>query len=251
MISPTTSASSSTSGAASAASAAPRGTMGRDEFLHLLVAQLKNQDPLSPLQPHEFAAQLAQFSSVEQLAQLNDGMAAQSSAVQMATLLGEASFASSLIGRRVLAEGDRVAVTAAGPNTMRADIGAGGGAGTMIVRDDAGREIARKDLGSLPPGRQTLALPDGLAAGNYHVTIEVKNASGAKVPVVTYTSGVVEGVHFTGGRVVLKVGGIEVYLDGVTEIEPASTTSVSTTAARAVTIPLPAAFVSNREGLRP
>lgn len=46
--------------------------MGRDAFLQLLVAQLSNQDPMSPQDGHEFAAQLAQFSSVEQLTQISD-----------------------------------------------------------------------------------------------------------------------------------------------------------------------------------
>jgi flagellar basal-body rod modification protein FlgD len=46
--------------------------MGKEAFLKLLVAQLKNQDPLAPSDGKEMAAQLAQFSSVEQLVSVND-----------------------------------------------------------------------------------------------------------------------------------------------------------------------------------
>jgi len=49
-------------------------SMGKEDFLTLLVAQLQNQDPLSPDDPTEFTAQLAQFSSLEQLFTLNESM---------------------------------------------------------------------------------------------------------------------------------------------------------------------------------
>jgi flagellar hook assembly protein FlgD len=49
--------------------------LGKDEFLKLLVAQMKNQDPLNPMDGQQMAAQLAQFSSVEQLVTANDTLA--------------------------------------------------------------------------------------------------------------------------------------------------------------------------------
>ena len=52
--------------------------MGRDEFFKMLIAQLKNQDPLNPQQGTEFAAQLAQFASLEQLTSLNSALTSQS-----------------------------------------------------------------------------------------------------------------------------------------------------------------------------
>jgi flagellar hook assembly protein FlgD len=58
----------------------PKGALGKDQFLQMLVAQMKNQDPLSPMDGQQMAAQLAQFSSVEQLVTLNETMSAQAGA---------------------------------------------------------------------------------------------------------------------------------------------------------------------------
>ena len=69
------------------------GAQTKDMFLKLLVAQMKNQDPSNPAQPEQMAAQLAQFSSPEQLVSIKEAITAQSgdSAAIQATLLGAAA----------------------------------------------------------------------------------------------------------------------------------------------------------------
>ncbi len=74
--------------------------MGKDQFLELLVAQLQNQDPLNPLDPTEFTAQLAQFSSLEQLFSANESLSQMARAAGDNQELGRLS-AVGLIGRRV------------------------------------------------------------------------------------------------------------------------------------------------------
>ena len=51
-----------------------KNAIGRDGFMKLLLAQLRNHDPNNPLKSHEFAAQLAQFTSVEQFFQINENL---------------------------------------------------------------------------------------------------------------------------------------------------------------------------------
>ncbi|MCL2669799.1 MAG: hypothetical protein FWE89_03850 [Syntrophaceae bacterium] len=75
-------------------------TLGKDEFLKLLVAQLKNQDPLNPTDSTTFTSQLAEFSSLEQLTNLNTELKNQS--LNQMTL-GYAQSAS-MIGKEVLVE---------------------------------------------------------------------------------------------------------------------------------------------------
>jgi flagellar basal-body rod modification protein FlgD len=55
-------------------STATSGQVTKDEFLQLLVAQLKNQDPMEPVKNENFLAQLATFSSLEQLVAIKDGV---------------------------------------------------------------------------------------------------------------------------------------------------------------------------------
>jgi flagellar basal-body rod modification protein FlgD len=83
-----------------------------DEFLNLFVSQLKYQDPLSPMQGEEFLAQTAQFSSVEQLVNINKAMSSLSSELGLFSRANAAS----LLGRRVDAltddgEGEKVPVS--------------------------------------------------------------------------------------------------------------------------------------------
>ncbi|TYP77651.1 flagellar hook assembly protein FlgD [Paenibacillus methanolicus] len=67
-------------------------TLGKDEFLKILVTQLKNQDPMQPMQDTDFIAQMAQFSSVEQLMNMSENMG------KLSQNLG---LASSMIGKNV------------------------------------------------------------------------------------------------------------------------------------------------------
>ena len=66
--------------------------MGKDDFMQLLIAQLKNQDPMKPMEDKEFITQLAQFSSLEAVEKMNsqlEELLGSQSLVQAATLIGK------------------------------------------------------------------------------------------------------------------------------------------------------------------
>jgi flagellar basal-body rod modification protein FlgD len=82
---------------ADSASAATEETLGKDAFLRLLITQIRYQDPLSPLDDREFIAQLAQFSSLEQMQEMNAGLGT----VQQMSATTQAL---SLVGRQITAQ---------------------------------------------------------------------------------------------------------------------------------------------------
>ena len=69
--------------ASTSTSSATNGVLGQDDFLKLLVSQLQNQDPMNPMDGTQFASQLAQFTSVEQLANINTSLQSSISANQL------------------------------------------------------------------------------------------------------------------------------------------------------------------------
>ena len=100
-------ASTSSSTASSTSSSSGTSKLGMDAFLQLLVTQLQYQDPLSPMDDKEFVAELAQFSSLEQLTEINTGIEKLSTIGQEQQLLGAVNF----IGKTIEANGTAVSLS--------------------------------------------------------------------------------------------------------------------------------------------
>ncbi len=220
MISPTTTPQ-LFGGTTGTASTGPKHDLDKDAFLRLLVAQLKHQDPTSPLQPYELAAQLAQFSTVEQLSNLNAAMLSQTDATNAAGLVGQTSLSASLLGRQIVAVGNQVSVPASGSASVHVDVGGSGGTAMLRLLDSTGATVATRSLGRLGAGEQDVALPSDLPQGDWHYALDVTGADGASVPVTTFTSGVVTGVEFKNDQISLFIGNLELSLADLQRIAAA------------------------------
>ena len=98
------------------------GEIDREDFLSLLVAQLQNQDPLNPLESAEFSSQLAQFSSLEQLMQINDGI----ESLNGSSGAGSDLDALGLLGHEVRAASGEIEVTDGAHSELTFELGAAG-----------------------------------------------------------------------------------------------------------------------------
>lgn len=202
--------------------------LGKDQFVQLLMAQLQNQDPTSPVDSEAFVAQLAQFSSLEQLqgvsARLDSLVLAQASSNQLQT--------ASLVGKDVLFSTDAVELPATGGTTVSGELSGPAESVTVTITDADGKTVRTLTVGRTPEGPVDIAW-DGrdeagvpLPAGAYTVKLAAADAEGKAVDVEPRGRGRVEGVSFANGYPELIVDGRKVKLSDVLEIvEPSSAAS--------------------------
>lgn len=211
-------------GGALTSAIAPGGKMGKDEFLKMLVAQLQNQDPMNPMEGQDLAVQLAQFSSVEQLIQLNTNYAAQAASAEALAQSISNNGALSAIGRHVLAAGDQVEIPAggsAGDVGVTFSVGDAGGRATLTVYDAEGNEVGTRALGYVSGGKQTATLGSAAAdlePGAYHYAVSVVDTKGNDVPVQTFITGTVDGVRYTSDGAVLTSGELTMGVGSVVQV---------------------------------
>lgn len=130
-------------GAGKAAAAAdPTRGFGQDQFLTLMLAQLKNQDPLKPLEPSEFLGQLAQFSTVTGIQGMQKTLGGLAESNRAAQVLEGAS----LVGRSVLTAGNTARLSAGVPLTGAVEVPPGAGSVEVMVRDASGALVRRIPL---------------------------------------------------------------------------------------------------------
>ncbi len=205
--------SSASPGAAAGAAASAAGSMslGGTDFLTLMLAQLKNQDPTSPVDSNQFLSQLASLSEVQGITALNTSFTGLSSSL----VSNQALQASSLLGHQALVGSSQASLAVAGaavtgavsvPQTS-ADV-------VLNISNGAGVLVKRIDLGAQPAGLADFSwdgtLGDGsqAPAGQYTLSAQVAGVSSGTA-VGTYVNGVVQSVTMgsAAGGMTLDVAG--------------------------------------------
>lgn len=197
--------------------------LGQQEFLQLLVAQLQNQDPVNPMDGAEFAAQLADFNSVEQLISVNEGLSqlAISQDLMGASLTN--SMAASLTGKEVRALSNQIALSSEGNASVNYKLNDSASQVEIVIRTESGAEIRRETLSGISSGDNSWTW-DGLdtngermGEGKYTVEVMAKNGDN-NVGALTFLEGFASKVRYTTQGVYLSVNGIDIPIGDVEEV---------------------------------
>jgi len=196
----------------------PHNQMGKDEFLKLLSFQLQHQDPMNPMDQSKMTGELAQFSQLEQLSNLNKKFDNANKTQGMQ----DKFYAASFIGKRVVTTGSTINLKNSG-DTGEVLFKLDGDASKVMIRilDEKNNVMGEiwKD-GMSAGSHQTLwdgVALDGSPAvkGSYRSQVKAWDASGNEVGTRTEATGLVQSVTFDEGEPVLTVDGQKVFLRDV------------------------------------
>ncbi len=152
-----------------------RGDLGQGDFLTLMIAQFRNQDPFEPMDNGEFLGQLAQFGTVDGIERLNSAF----SDLSETLYTDQALQAANLVGHTVLAVNDRGYLPEEGNMRAAVELSSSAANVQIDIMDSSGQLIRRMDLGQQPAGLvdfQWDGMTDGqkrVSEGSYSISARV------------------------------------------------------------------------------
>lgn len=179
----------------------------RSNFMTMLVTQLKNQDPLNPLDNSEMTSQLAQINTLSGIEALNTTLQSITGQIDASQTLQAAA----LIGHSVLVPGDRVLVGSGQATPFGIELASAADQVKVSITDSAGKLVRQFDLGAQAAGVQSFSwdgtLDDGTAAPDGAYTVAVAaSTSGTAQDVTVLTYGQVGGIASGSGAPLLDLG---------------------------------------------
>lgn len=198
--------------------------VGQDTFLRLLTTQMQNQDPLNPTSNEEFLAQLAQFSSLQELIEMKgslDNIYMGIASVNNATM-------SNLLGNEVVALTDKIALPEAGGTEIHWHSEGGAEKTKVNVYDESGSLVWSADVGPTSAGDNQLmwdgqtASGGAAAPGQYRVEIVSTAPDGSTVTTEPRLVGTIDEMAFDSGTPQPSVGGVEFAISDILRVTTAT-----------------------------
>ena len=197
-------------------------TANFETFMTLLTAQLKNQDPLSPMDSTEFTNQLVQYSEVEQSMKTNSLLEGLNKLVTASS----GSYAVSYLGKTAITT-DPTAALSNGSANWNYNIPSGASSVSLKIYDENDNLVQTVD-GTKTAGTHELNW-DGtksngvkLTSGNFKLEVEAKNSSGTDLDAKVTRSGTISAVDMSGSEPKVLIGGTYVSLSAITYLAQSS-----------------------------
>jgi flagellar basal-body rod modification protein FlgD len=199
-------------------------TLGKDDFLQLLVTKLQYQDPLKPMEDENFIAQLAQFSTLEQMSNISEGIKTsnQWDFLQMQSLNNV--MASGLIGREVTADFSGVYLDTTNQPQISYTLDRSASEISFEVRDEQGNLVATFDEENVEAGAGSIRwdgkdnLGNRMAEGYYSITAVGTTADGSTFTPTLEITGVVSTIKYRDGAAYVLINGTEVALGDIRSV---------------------------------
>src|SRR5277367_3975845 len=199
-------------GSSTANSASSLGTLGGTDFITLLLAQLQNQDPTSPVDSNTFLTQLSQLSEVQGITSLNTSFSALSSSLTS----NQALQASSLLGHQALVNSSTATIAAGATVTGAVNVPQSTSQVTLSISDSSGALVSQINLGAQSAGlanfswNGTTGNGSQAPAGTYTLTAQYAGATSGGTAATTLVNGTVESVSMGAGStgLTLNVAGV-------------------------------------------
>ena len=198
--------------------------LGKDDFLNLLVTQLRYQDPLEPMQDSDLVAQLAQFSSLEKLSNINTSL---DYSTQLDYILSQTianTMATTIIGKEVVAEGDAIYHEYDSDSRINFELDNDALNVEVKIYNESGTLVRTINEQNLEKGSNYVTW-DGkdnsgskVAGGDYTFEVTAKDSSDESVGVKTRIIGIVQSVRYEDGQGYLIVEGRKIDMSDIIEI---------------------------------
>ncbi|MFA6596755.1 MAG: flagellar hook capping FlgD N-terminal domain-containing protein [Ignavibacteriaceae bacterium] len=199
-------------------------SLGKDDFLKLMMAQMKYQDPMNPMDNTAFTAQLAQFSSLEQLSNINTSLTQSINANLMLATSVNNTMSATLIGKEAKLSTTTIQKNGQDSATLGYTLPGEAVSATVSIYNESGALVKTIENASTSKGDNKLSwdfsdnqgntLPDG----NYTFSVQATGSNGVDMSVTNFIYGQISGVKFTDAGTKLIVNNSEYLLSDILEI---------------------------------
>ncbi|MCU7491406.1 MAG: flagellar hook assembly protein FlgD [Bacteroidota bacterium] len=201
-----------------------KNVLGKDDFMKLMISQLKYQDPLNPMDGTQFSAQLAQFSSLEQLTNMNDSLNQSIQANYLLTQSVNNTMSASLIGKDIKLSGSGIIFNGQENVQLGYNLAAKAKSAQVNIYDSTGKLVKSFENENTSQGDHKLLWDftdnngNKLPNGKYTFEVKAKGQDGQDMTAEIFKYGVIDSVRFTEEGTKIMIDKAEYNISDVLEV---------------------------------